>query len=563
MQELQIVEGNQHRDFADIVWQITERGCCNEFVVRYDCGHSLRAEVCVPAIPSTKEYGSHPTERRRYAQHALHVLTRNPASLQAQVTVLEGRCRHCQRGQRQTLVCGPVHIDLREPASPGLVVKALGDITVDVLAQAKRMELAMTGQNFLTTVCQVLPDGAEILPPSGAKEAVFETPFASLDAPVNLKEELHTWLRKEVEDELESLLLRYVCCATMILMLLCCECFYLFTVPWMPQDETGGEESEDVQSQMALALANLTSVSSLELQMTNSTWMLSALTLAVHKALGPPESPDGTAASESAESDGRHGGSGGFLWSVVVHPLWVFTLCLLRPLSGLESLVLLPRSMILAFLTSVRELVLRPGAFLLGILFSMLLFLLQSLFSPPTLFASAGSANPILGAAFIVISLAAITSPVPLTLLAHDLCALVANLDLVRRLRRAAGHKALGRLLDRLHLSPLGSASRGSKGQRSKKDYKPPRSESGRGDKLQGKDEKGGVPFVPSCFVCLDKPSRYILEPCGHRVVCGDCAVQLVDAAARSRPTEERGGDRGGNCPSCGQSVNRAMRIFI
>lgn len=554
MQELQIVEGSQHRDFADIVWQITERGTCNEFVVRYDCGHSLRAEICVPAIPSTKEYGSHPTERLRYAQHALHVLTRNPAALQAQVTVLEGRCRHCQRGQRQTLVCGPVHVDLREPASPGLVVKALGGITVDVLAQAKRMELAMTGHQFLTTVCQVLPDGAEIPPPSGAKEAVFETPFASLDAPVNLKEELHQWLRKEVEDELESLLLRYVCCATMILMLLFCECFYIFTVQILPQEETGAKDMEDVQSSMALALSNLTSVSSLELQMTNSTWMLSALTLAVHKALGPGEAlePDST------------GSSGGFLWSFFIHPLWVFILLLLRPLSALESLVLLPRSMILACLTSVRELVLRPGAFLLGILFSMLLFLLQSLFSPPTLFASAGSANPILGAAFIVVSLAAITSPVPLTLLAHDLCALVANLDLVRRLRRAAGHKALGRLLDRLHLSPLGSASRGSKGQRSKKDYKPARSESGRGDKLQGKDEKGGVPFVPSCFVCLDKPSRYILEPCGHRVVCGDCAVQLVDAAARSRPaTEERGGDRGGNCPSCGQSVNRAMRIFI
>lgn len=551
MQELQIVEGNQQRNFGDIVWQITERGCCNEFVVRYDCGHSLRAEVCVPAIPSTKEYGSNPTERRRYAQHALHVLTRNPASLQAQVTVLEGRCRHCQRGQRQTLVCGPVHIDLREPASPGLVVKALGDITVDVLAQAKRMELAMTGQNFLTTVCQVLPDGGEIPPPSGVKEAVFERPFASLDAPVNLKEELHTWLRKEVEEELESLLLRYVCCATMILMLLCCECFYLFTLQFMSQEESA-PDSEDFQSQMALAMANLTSLSSLELQMTNSTWMLSAFTLAVHKALGPPDDADGT------------GSSGGFLWSFVIHPLWVFTLCLLRPLSGLESLVLLPRSMILACLTSVRELVLRPGAFLLGILFSMLLFLLQSLFSPPTLFAaSAGSANPILGAAFIVVSLAAITSPVPLTLLAHDLCALVANLDLVRRLRRAAGHKALGRLMDRLHLSPSDPASR-SKGQRSKKDCKPPRErESGRSEKPQGKDEKGGVPFVPSCFVCLDKPSRYILEPCGHRVVCGDCAVQLVDAAARSRPTEERGGDRGGNCPSCGQSVNRAMRIFI
>jgi len=341
----------------------------------------------------------------------------------------------------------------------------------------------------------------------------------------------------------------------MILVLLIAECCYLLGVQ-LVQDENGSEipEGPDLEASMAVALTNLTSVSSLEFKMANSTWMLSALTVAVHKALGPGDDLEAVSDTE---------GSTGFLWSFVVHPLWVFLLLVCGPLSWLEGLVMLPRSLILALLSGVRDLVLRPAFFLLGMTFSMLLFLLQLLFSPPTLFASGGStANPILGAAFICVSLAAITSPIPLTLLAHDLCRVVANLDIVRRLWVAAKHKGLGRLLDRLHLSSWGGTSRGNKGARAgtKKDYKPARSDSGKGEKLQAKDGN----FVPSCFVCLDKPSRYILEPCGHRVVCGDCAVQLVDAAARSRPpAEERGGDRGGNCPSCGLAVNRVMRMFV
>ncbi|CAK9001164.1 unnamed protein product [Durusdinium trenchii] len=570
MQELSLVEGNQRRDFSDIVWQITERCGCNEFVVRYDCGHSLRAEVVAPALPSTKEYGTTDPERRRYAQHCLYVLTRNPGVTQVQVTVSEGRCRHCQRGQRQTLVCGPVHVDLREPASPGLVAKALGNIPMDALSQAKRIVLPMTAHAFLAAIGQVckLPDGAGLPAPSGL-EATLETPFAAKPL---LKEEMPQWERKEIEDEMESFMLRYVCCAFMVLLCFLCEFGYVLGRELTPQESMEEYIQGELEEQMmtAQALSNLTSLSSLEFRMANSTWTLSALTLAVHKAFGP----------EDMEGMEAAGSSGGILWSAI-HPLWVALLLVLGPIAWMDCLLALPRSMLAGVIAGVRELILRPGGFMLGIAGSTLLFLLRSFFAPPTLFVTSGpTANPILGAGFISISLAAITSPVPLTLLAHDLCSVIANWDIVRRLRRAAGHKAVGSILDRL---PSLGAPR-SKGSRAKKDgdsgRRNTRSDSGRGDKMQAKDEKGTI--VPSCFVCLDKPSRYILEPCGHRVVCGDCAVQLVDAATRSRTEDgrprwrlvgpireetwegtERGDRGGGNCPSCGLAINRAMRIFI
>ena len=44
--------------------------------------------------------------------------------------------------------------------------------------------------------------------------------------------------------------------------------------------------------------------------MTHSTYSTYVSPPIFGQALGPPESPDGTAASESAESDGRHGGLG-------------------------------------------------------------------------------------------------------------------------------------------------------------------------------------------------------------------------------------------------------------
>merc|ERR1712060_417507 len=70
-----------------------------------------------------------------------------------------------------------------------------------------------------------------------------------------------------------------------------------------------------------------------------------------------------------------------------------------------------------------------------------------------------------------------------------------------------------------------------------------------------------GRPSAPACFLCLDRPSRYVLEPCGHRVVCGECAVQLVEAVVRNRAMSDAAGGAhyasqgGGACPSCGMAI--------
>mmetsp|Transcript_20669 Transcript_20669/g.48253 ORF Transcript_20669/g.48253 Transcript_20669/m.48253 type:complete len:560 (+) Transcript_20669:144-1823(+) len=558
MQELSLVEGNQRRDFADVVWQLADRRGCNEFVVRYDCGHSLRAEVAVPMLPSTKDYATHESDRTRFVQHCLHVLTRHPAETQVQVTVPEGRCRHCQRGQRQTLVCGPVHTDLREPAAPGLVAKTLGRGPLDALTQAKRVELPMTGHAFLTIMAQVskMPSTANLRPLLGAQDAVLEMPFAA--KPLPPKEELHQWNRKDIEEDVESMLLRYVLCSAILLFVFWGETVYHVLSSFFPPPEPdGGTDKDipfiglDVLTPELVVLGNLTTLSSLELRMANSTWILSTMTYAVHKALGPGQEVEGADAI---------GSNAGFVWSGIVHPLWVAVLLAFTPfLFIFEFMVTMPRYVLLnVMFTGVRSFILRPGHFLVGAATSLLVFLGRALFSSPGVFVtSVPTANPILGAAFICISLAAITSPVPLTLLAQDLWNVTTNLRMARSMKRALGrNKAWGKVLERLHIGQTSRARGGGRGATPKqKDHK---TSSGKGEKMQGKDEKGSSrDFVPACFVCLDKPSRYVLEPCGHRVVCGDCAVQLVDAAA------DRERDRGGgNCPSCGNAINRAMRIF-
>lgn len=561
------MEGNQRRDFADIVWQIAERRGCNEFVVRYDCGHSLRAEVWAPHLPSTKDYGTHEADRSRYVQHCLHVLTRHPAEPQVQVTVPEGRCRHCQRGQRQTLVCGPVHTDLREPAAPGLVAKTLGRGALDALTRAKRVDLPMTAHAFLATIGQVcrMPETANLRLLVGAQEAVLEMPWSTKQ--MMPKEEIHQWTRKEIEDDVESMLFRYICCSAILLFVFSGESFYHLVsnlMPIQPEADLNFKETEyiglDQLTPELVVLENLTTLSGLELRVANCTWIMSSLTYAVHTALGP---------GEAAESDALQG-NGGYLWSGIVHPSWVGILIACTPLLCVfEFMVTMPRFiMINVMFSGFRCLIVQPGRLLVSLLSSIMLFLTRSLFSPPAiLVTTVPTANPILGAAFVCISLAAITSPVPLLLLARDLWNTTANLRVVRSFRRAVGSKVLSKALERL---PFASRSKGTtRGSRDpkQKDYKgaerPNRADSGKADKLQGKDDKGAATsFAPPCFVCLDKPSRYILEPCGHRVVCGDCAVQLVDAAARTRTATEadRGGDRGGNCPSCSLAINRAMR---
>merc|ERR1719499_1574039 len=97
-----------------------------------------------------------------------------------------------------------------------------------------------------------------------------------------------------------------------------------------------------------------------------------------------------------------------------------------------------------------------------------------------------------------------------------------------------------------------GTRGSGSSTARAKAPGRPEKS--AHGGKQEGRSGSGAdlQPSAPPCFVCLDKPSRYILEPCGHRVVCEECAVQLVETAARNRSMAEssgsvhHGSERGG-----------------
>ncbi|CAE7784067.1 unnamed protein product, partial [Symbiodinium necroappetens] len=261
-------------------------------------------------------------------------------------------------------------------------------------------------------------------------------------------------------------------------------------MPIQPEANVNFKEMEyiglDQLTPELVVLENLTTLSGLELRVANCTWIMSSLTYAVHTALGP---------GEAAESDALQG-NGGYLCSGIVHPSWVGILIACTPsLCVFEFMVTMPRFiMINVMFSGIRCLIVQPGRLLVSLLSSILLFLTRSLFSPPAiLVTTVPTANPILGAAFICISLAAITSPVPLLLLARDLWNTTSNLRVVRSFRRAVGNKVLSRALERL---PFASRSKGvPRGSRDpkQKDYKGA--------------ERAATSFAPPCFVCLDKPS--------------------------------------------------------
>ena len=60
------------------------------------------------------------------------------------------------------------------------------------------------------------------------------------------------------------------------------------------------------------------------------------------------------------------------------------------------------------------------------------------------------------------------------------------------------------------------------------------------------------------CVICNDSPRTHAITPCGHRCLCGTCAVTLKQQQPRSRkkkkPVEK--------CPLCRQGINQIIRIF-
>ncbi|CAK0825425.1 unnamed protein product, partial [Prorocentrum cordatum] len=558
--------GAPPREFVDVLWDIGERRCCDEVTVRYDCGHAFHAEVWAKTLPKTREYGAWEAERRRFMEHSIFALTKDPSALMVQITVHEGRCRHCGRGQRHMLTLGRHQMDLAKERT------------------ARRLELPLSSHTFLSAVGQVcqLPDSITL--PAQASTIKLSDGDKLSDGP--------QWTRREVEDELRAVLRKYVCAATVVLLCAIAQLTYLLLLRLRPLSGAGALEPElagggasaegpgaaGAASAWGLAARNWT-LGSLEAGLANSTWALSAMTASVHQAFG-------------LAGDGAEGAP--LLWSVLVRPVWLVVSVLLAPvLWAMEVVIAIPRFVVVDICSTVlRQLVARPLGWLCGMLVRVLhgavVFIIQCVFAQPTaVIAHIPMTNPIddrraLAAGGGAVGPAAAEPVLPQRLRRPARARAGARAPRLRGRVQAPGAPRAPAAL-RVEVGAQGSkaglkgipTSRGQKDAGRGADRKP--DAPGRPDRPQVVKQDSKAPLggaaaekmsAPACFVCLDRPSRYVLEPCGHRVVCSECAVQLVEAAARNRSLEQASGggghhsERGGACPNCGTAVARAVRLF-
>lgn len=557
MQELSLVEGAQRRDFGDVVWQIAERRGCDEVVVRYDCGHAIRADVWAPALPRTREYGMKEAERRRFMQHSLFVLTKDPGAPKVQITVPDGRCRHCGRGQRQLLICGPLQMDLAD------------------LVTSARLELPLSSHAFLAAMGQVCRLPENITPPpllqGGLAQGAAIRPF---DGPPLPREGVKQWSRKEVEDELKSEMVKYVGSATCVLLFVIVECIYICIAHLGPLGPSGFNDTFSTTLSTTGQLQNLSSVTSVEFGISNSTW--------VHRVFGPSE-PAG---------DGAEEGTGSLFWSLLVHPLWVVASAVLAPMLWvLDLVVAVPRFLLLhVFLAVLRGFILRPClwllSFLIDVLSNLAVLLFRCVFSRPTaVLSQIPLTNPMVVAMALSLVVAALSAPQPPSFSLPSVWGDLPSLELTRGLKVLSLRLRIFWASARKDSRPKGglrgvaaarqkghAENRSARGEKAEAPGRPERPQAGQRDGGKAQVEQrssGDKQSAPACFVCLDRPSQYLLEPCGHRVVCGDCAVQLVEAAARNRSISEAAGgthhssERGGACPSCGLAITRDRKSVV
>lgn len=606
------------RDFVDVMWQIADKRSCDEVFIRYECGHCIKAEIWVPALPKTREYTNSEADRRRFMQHSIFVLTKNPGAPKVQITVPEGRCRHCGRGQRHSLVCGPLQMELGDDRSAGANGRrqsqgdtaeqhgharakagtrggggaaqpnGYGNSNQSALATTggtRRLELPLSSHVFLAAMGQVcrLPDNVTPPPLLQNNNLLQNGNLKPFDGPALSREGLHQWSRKEIEDELKAEVVKYVGGATFLLMFVVVECLYLCIIHFGPSSHITGGASLNVSHSISSELRNLSSVSSIEMGVANSTWVLSALTLTVHKAFGP------------GGSNGEGGAS--LWWSIVVHPLWILVSIVLAPLLWvLDLVVAFPRFLLLHVVFAlVHALIWRPCSWVFTILWEVVhnsvSLLLRCIFSRPTaVLSQIPMTNPMVVAMVLSLLVAALSAPQPPSLPLCGVWSELPGLEFTRGIRRAMSRsKTLRPIVQHMPVSwgvaknesrPKGGL-RGIPATRGQKDKA---HAGGRGpDGVNGRSERGAqagrsqesrmpsgsaaLHSAPACFVCLERPSWYVLEPCGHRVVCGECAIQLVEAAARNRSVSEgvahHSSEKGGGaCPSCGLAITRAMRLF-
>jgi len=569
MQELSIAEGGmRRRDFADVVWQIAECRGCDEVVIRYDCGHVIAADVWAPSLPRTRDYGSQEAERRRFMQHSLYVLTKDPGAPKVQIAVPEGRCRHCGRGTRQVLICGPLQMDLSEDRQRS------GAPGPRPAAMARRLELPLSSHAFLAAMGQVCRMPENITPPplvrGGLTRGAVIRPF---DGPPLPREGMRQWTRREVEDELRSQLARCEGGAACALLGMVLSCIALITL----QLGLRGVSTADPQAGNSSAEADI-----------NATQALSTFALAAQALKESPEAPS-------------TGGSSLF-WSLLVRPIWLLIVTLLAPvLWVLDLAVAVPRFVLLdVCLGLLRKLILQPCSWVLSFTVEAVsgtsTFLFRCFLSRPTaVLSQIPVTNPMAVSMALSLLVAALSAPQPPSLSLPSLWGELPNLEIAKGLRKAASRsKSLAPLVQRLRMLSLWASARKDRRQkgggvrgvpagrgqkeRGHADRSDKKSDvPGKPDKPQAGQKEGKAPSgsshqqqsAPACFVCLDRPSRYILEPCGHRVVCEECAMQIVENAVRSRSTSEAAGgghhsaERGGGaCPLCGLVITRAMRLF-
>lgn len=60
---------------------------------------------------------------------------------------------------------------------------------------------------------------------------------------------------------------------------------------------------------------------------------------------------------------------------------------------------------------------------------------------------------------------------------------------------------------------------------------------------------------LPACVICLDRPRTHVLIPCGHAVLCEECANTLADSCS------DRGEDL--RCPICKSICDHVQKLFF
>lgn len=570
MTEFKLIEGSQRRDFSEVIWQISETRGCDEVLVQYDCGHAIRAEVLAPTFPKSAEYFSTDAECKRLMRHTFYVLTRHVGATHVQITVPEGRCRACGRGQRCSLICGSLQMNLTD--SPNAT---------------RRLDLPLSGHAFLSMMGQVcrLPDGFTPPPISHGKDGAWK-PFDGSPMPKD-GDGLQQWSRRDVEDGIDRGLGRCVNVANFIMMCMLSAAYAYMIYFIQAPAQYGAGAAKRLEVGLVLngstpfsndgnplfeALENLSSVSGLEKKIANLTWALSYLTVAVHTTFGPETLEDVTAAVP-------------WWWAWIVHPMWVGTSAVFLPCAWAVETFLSP--MCQSFWSMFIRAVWHPlgwfGTDFLQLAHSTAQGIVQVVVMQP--FATLSQIpmkNPGIAAVVISLTIAAFAAP------QHSSVVLPSSLSeffpgpeffewvkrsLVRSSTFAPLIKRFPGLFNSRQESRNRGGTRGVSAARGSKDRPNAGIKDGPNRSIAGKHDGRAQATVsqqragPACFVCLDRPSCYIVEPCGHRVACGACAMQLVDAAARFRSANEAGGGHsserlGGSCPSCGTTITRAMRLF-